>query len=94
MNRNDTKFTKLFVGGIPYDTSDETLREYFTQFGDIVEAVVIRDRDNNSRGYGFVSSSFFKLHDEPIVVCLSFMKFKRSTESFKMFRYGCVGDDA
>ena len=55
---NDTKFTKLFVGGIPYDTSDDSLREYFTQFGDIVEAVVIRDRDNNSRGYGFVSETF------------------------------------
>lgn len=60
IRNSDTKFTKLFVGGIPYDTSDETLREYFTQFGDIVEAVVIRDRDNNSRGYGFVSLALKK----------------------------------
>lgn len=52
----DTKFTKLFVGGIPYNTADGTLREYFEQFDDIVEAVIIRERNSQrSKGYGFVS---------------------------------------
>lgn len=51
----DTTFTKIFVGGLPYHTTDKTLREYFEQFGDIEEAVVITDRQTGkSRGYGFV----------------------------------------
>ncbi|ETN82682.1 hypothetical protein NECAME_01967 [Necator americanus] len=52
----DTMFTKIFVGGLPYHTSDKTLHEYFEQFGDIEEAVVITDRQTQkSRGYGFVT---------------------------------------
>lgn len=55
-DEEDTKFTKLFVGGIPYHTPDETLREYFEQFDDIVEAVIIRERNSQrSKGYGFVT---------------------------------------
>lgn len=52
----DTKYTKLFVGGIPYSSSDEALRKAFSPYGDIVEAVVIKDRvSKKSKGYGFVS---------------------------------------
>ncbi|KAL5493172.1 hypothetical protein EMCRGX_G014310 [Ephydatia muelleri] len=54
--QKDNTFTKLFVGGLPYHTTDETLREYFLQFGDIEEAVVIHDRvTGKSKGYGFVT---------------------------------------
>lgn len=60
IRHEDTKLTKLFVGGIPYDTDDESLREFFVQFGEIKEAVVIRDRDTlQSKGYGFVSAAAF-----------------------------------
>ena len=56
IRHEDTRLTKLFVGGIPYDTDDESLREFFVQFGEIKEAVVIRDRDTlQSKGYGFVT---------------------------------------
>ena len=52
----DTTLTKIFVGGLPYHTTDDGLRQYFQQFGDIDEAVVITDRQTGkSRGYGFVS---------------------------------------
>jgi RNA recognition motif-containing protein len=52
----DTTYTKIFVGGLPYHTTDKTLHDYFRQFGDIEEAVVITDRQTQkSRGYGFVS---------------------------------------
>lgn len=55
---NDTTFTKIFVGGLPYHTTDQSLREFFDQFGSIEEAVVITDRQTNkSRGYGFVTMS-------------------------------------
>lgn len=58
VTERDTTYTKLFVGGLPYHTSDESLRKHFQTFGDIDEAVVITDRQTGkSRGYGFVSES-------------------------------------
>ncbi|XP_068999047.1 RNA-binding protein 24b isoform X1 [Embiotoca jacksoni] len=54
--QKDTTFTKIFVGGLPYHTTDSSLRKYFEVFGDIEEAVVITDRQTGkSRGYGFVT---------------------------------------
>lgn len=54
--QKDTTWTKLFVGGLPYHTTDKSLREHFSVYGDIEEAVVITDRQTGkSRGYGFVS---------------------------------------
>ena len=54
--QKDTTWTKLFVGGLPYHTTDKSLREHFNVYGDIEEAVVITDRQTGkSRGYGFVS---------------------------------------
>lgn len=65
----DTTFTKVFVGGLPWETRSETLRRYFEQFGDIVEAVVITDNNTaRSRGYGFVSSFSFSF----TLICLLF----------------------
>ncbi|XP_046560998.1 RNA-binding protein 24-A-like [Haliotis rubra] len=56
VQQKDTTFTKIFVGGLPYHTTDQSLREYFDKFGDIEEAVVITDRQTGkSRGYGFVT---------------------------------------
>jgi len=58
MTSKDTTWTKLFVGGLPYHTTDKSLREHFEVFGDIEEAVVITDRSTGkSRGYGFVIMS-------------------------------------
>ncbi|VDD75956.1 unnamed protein product [Mesocestoides corti] len=52
----DTTFTKIFVGGLPYHTTDASLRAFFERFGEIEEAVVITDRQTGkSRGYGFVT---------------------------------------
>ncbi|XP_066180635.1 RNA-binding protein 24 isoform X5 [Sylvia atricapilla] len=54
--QKDTTYTKIFVGGLPYHTTDSSLRKYFEVFGDIEEAVVITDRQTGkSRGYGFVT---------------------------------------
>uniref|UniRef100_A0A8C4QEB1 RRM domain-containing protein n=1 Tax=Eptatretus burgeri TaxID=7764 RepID=A0A8C4QEB1_EPTBU len=54
--QKDTTFTKIFVGGLPYHTTDTSLRKFFEVFGDIDEAVVITDRQTGkSRGYGFVT---------------------------------------
>lgn len=52
----DTTFTKLFVGGLAWETPTEEMRKYFEQFGDILEAVIITDKNTGkSKGYGFVT---------------------------------------
>lgn len=48
--------SKLFVGGLSWNTGDEELRQAFSEFGSVVEAKVITDRDTGrSRGFGFVT---------------------------------------
>ncbi len=47
---------KLFVGSLSWDTTDQTLRDAFKRFGEVVEAKVITERDSGrSRGFGFVT---------------------------------------
>jgi cold-inducible RNA-binding protein len=47
---------KLFVGGLAWETSDASLGDAFRQYGQVVEAKVITDRDTGrSRGFGFVT---------------------------------------
>lgn len=46
---------KLFIGGISWDTSEDRLREYFQAFGEVVEAVIMKDRTTGrARGFGFI----------------------------------------
>jgi cold-inducible RNA-binding protein len=50
--------SKLFVGGLSWDTTDDGLRTAFEAFGEIKEAKVITDRETGrSRGFGFVTYS-------------------------------------
>ncbi|XP_063942031.1 uncharacterized protein LOC108214594 isoform X1 [Daucus carota subsp. sativus] len=52
----DTTFTKVFVGGLAWETPTHVLQEYFEQFGEILEAVIIADKNTGkSKGYGFVT---------------------------------------
>lgn len=52
----DTTYTKVFVGGLAWETQKETMKKYFEQFGHILEAVVITDKaTGRSKGYGFVT---------------------------------------
>ncbi len=47
--------TKLFVGGIPYRTSDEELQQHFSQAGEVVSVFIPMDRETNRpRGFAFV----------------------------------------
>jgi len=63
LQNKDTTYTKIFVGGLPYHTTDKSLRKFFETFGEIEEAVVITDRQTGkSRGYGFVSHVSLPLH--------------------------------
>ncbi|KAL7175949.1 hypothetical protein ACSBR2_029508 [Camellia fascicularis] len=53
----DTTFTKVFVGGLAWETPTDVMRSYFEQFGgEILEAVIITDKNTGkSKGYGFVT---------------------------------------
>src|SRR3990167_8509751 len=47
--------TKLFVGGLSFDTTDQSLSDAFAQAGTVVSAKVIIDRmSGRSKGFGFV----------------------------------------
>jgi RNA recognition motif-containing protein len=49
---------KLYVGGLSYDTTGDTLKETFAQAGTVESATVIIDRmSNRSKGFGFVEMS-------------------------------------
>jgi len=50
--------SKVFIGGLAWHTDDVTLRSKFEEFGNVEEAVVVKDRDTGrSRGFGFVRFS-------------------------------------
>lgn len=46
---------KVFVGGLPFSTTDDELREIFAAHGKVASANVVRDRETGrSKGFGFV----------------------------------------
>jgi cold-inducible RNA-binding protein len=50
--------TKLYVGGLPYSTTEDALREHFAQAGNVTSAVIIMDKmSGRSKGFGFVEMS-------------------------------------
>uniref|UniRef100_V9KQP2 DAZ-associated protein 1 n=2 Tax=Callorhinchus milii TaxID=7868 RepID=V9KQP2_CALMI len=54
-NQGGDEIGKLFVGGLDWNTSQETLRDYFSQYGEVVDCVIMKDKmTNQSRGFGFV----------------------------------------
>ena len=49
---------RLFVGGLPYDTTNQQLEELFAQSGTVVSANVITERySGRGKGFGFVEMS-------------------------------------
>ncbi len=49
---------KLYVGGLPYSTTEDELKDYFSAAGAVESAVIIMDRmTGRSKGFGFVEMS-------------------------------------
>ena len=49
---------KLYVGNLPYTTSEDDLRNLFSQYGNVESVAVITDRETGrSKGFGFVEMS-------------------------------------
>jgi len=56
MSEFESKGRKIFVGGISWDTTDAGFTNFFSRFGEIKDAIVMRDRlTGASRGFGFVT---------------------------------------
>ncbi|KAL8139609.1 hypothetical protein V2J09_005630 [Rumex salicifolius] len=51
----DSDQGKLFIGGISWETTEDKLKDYFGQFGEVMQAVIMRDKvTGRPRGFGFV----------------------------------------
>uniref|UniRef100_A0A8C5YT53 Heterogeneous nuclear ribonucleoproteins A2/B1 n=1 Tax=Marmota marmota marmota TaxID=9994 RepID=A0A8C5YT53_MARMA len=58
MEREKVHFRKLFIGGLSFKTTEESLRNYYQQWGKVTDCVVVRDpASKRSRGFGFVTFS-------------------------------------
>lgn len=59
---------KIFVGGLPHDIQDDEFKEFFGQYGEIDDSVVIYDRESGkARGFGFVTYKY----QESLELCLA-----------------------
>ncbi|XP_053570136.1 heterogeneous nuclear ribonucleoproteins A2/B1 isoform X3 [Bombina bombina] len=58
MEREKEQFRKLFIGGLSFETTEESLQKYYEQWGKLTDCVVMRDpASKRSRGFGFVTFS-------------------------------------
>lgn len=58
---------KLFVGNLPWSTTSDSLKELFSKFGEVVEAVVITDKfTGRSKGFGFVTFADEKMAEKAV----------------------------
>lgn len=49
---------RIYIGNLSYTTTEERLSELFSEFGEVVSATIIKDRDTSqSKGFGFVELS-------------------------------------
>ncbi|XP_022920689.2 heterogeneous nuclear ribonucleoprotein A1, A2/B1 homolog [Onthophagus taurus] len=69
-NSSDNKpepehFRKLFIGGLDYRTTDDSLKKHFEKWGEIVDVVVMKDpKTKRSRGFGFITYSRAHMVDD------------------------------
>lgn len=49
-------YRKLFVGGLSWETTQETLQRFFQRYGEVIDCVVMKNNESGrSRGFGFVT---------------------------------------
>lgn len=47
--------TQIYVGNLAYKMTEDSLRELFERYGEVISAKIIKDRDTGwSKGFGFV----------------------------------------
>jgi RNA recognition motif-containing protein len=58
---------KLYVGNLPYTVTSDELKKLFSEFGEVVDAVVITDKySGRSKGFGFVTFGAEDMADKAI----------------------------
>jgi nucleolin len=63
----DQQENKLFVGNISWNATNEDLKEFFSQVGEVVDAVIINNKHTGrSKGFGFVTMKSAEAVDEAI----------------------------
>uniref|UniRef100_A0A0K8SBC9 RRM domain-containing protein n=1 Tax=Lygus hesperus TaxID=30085 RepID=A0A0K8SBC9_LYGHE len=64
-NPEGEQFRKLFIGGLDYRTTDQSLKSFYEQWGEIVDVVVMKHpQTQKSRGFGFVTYAVSSMVDE------------------------------
>jgi cold-inducible RNA-binding protein len=49
---------KLYVGNLPFSSTEDSIKELFSEAGTVTSATIIVDRDTNrSKGFGFIEMS-------------------------------------
>ncbi|KAF8393612.1 hypothetical protein HHK36_021856 [Tetracentron sinense] len=52
----DSSQGKIFVGGVSWETTEETFTEHFEKYGEITDSVIMKDKNTRRpRGFGFVT---------------------------------------
>lgn len=77
---------KIFVGGLPLHLTREGLHEFFTQFGTVVDAIIMMDAaQSRSRGFGFVTfengsgGAQLALKSQPLYIDKKYVEIKLAT---------------
>lgn len=56
VDKAEDQWKKMFIGGLTYATTDDMLKEFYSQYGEVVDCVVMKDPSTKkSRGFGFVT---------------------------------------
>uniref|UniRef100_F1KVS3 Heterogeneous nuclear ribonucleoprotein A1 n=1 Tax=Ascaris suum TaxID=6253 RepID=F1KVS3_ASCSU len=59
------QFRKMFIGGLSSATTDESLKEFYSKWGELIDCIVMKDpTTKRSRGFGFVSYTKQSMVDE------------------------------
>lgn len=63
--KGPSDLNKVFIGGLSYNTDEETLKTYFSKFGTLIDHVIIKNPQTKaSKGFGFVQYSEPEMVDE------------------------------
>lgn len=64
-NLEPEQFRKVFIGGLSYKTESDTLKDYFSKFGELVDYVVMKNNETQKpKGFGFITYAEAKQVDE------------------------------
>ncbi|KAJ0068786.1 hypothetical protein NL108_010857, partial [Boleophthalmus pectinirostris] len=66
MKRGDMKTSDLIVLGLPWKTTEQDLKDYFSTFGEVIMVQVKRERGGNSKGFGFVRFAEYDAQEKVI----------------------------